>query len=118
MMFRMTITTICCPRCKSKGSVLYQAATTEPACATRCPLCWGLGRIPVLEVLLEDRNALALHYWLCNCADKRHRIHPSNHDVCPICDLTDERADLAPAEDVQAFFQESFRVRLEFVGIA
>ncbi len=68
--------------------------------------------------MMEGRNTLALHYWRCDCTEKDHWIHPSNHDVCPICDLPEERADPALAKDVQAFFQESFRVRLEFVGIS
>jgi hypothetical protein len=68
--------------------------------------------------VIEGHNTLALHYWLCNCRELDQRIHPSNHDVCPTCDATEDRANLALAEDVQAFFQESFRVRLEFVGIA
>ena len=114
----MTIPIVPCPLCQDKGSVPYQASTTEPTCTTRCPLCWGLGCIPVLEVVNEGRNTLALHYWLCDCAEPDQRIHPSNHDVCLACNLMEDDARMAPAEDVQVFFQESFGVRLDCVGMS
>jgi RecJ-like exonuclease len=111
------ILSVPCPLCQGKGSVPYQAVASEPACATRCPLCWGLGCIPVLEVVIEGRKALALHYWLCDCTQQDHHIHPSNHDVCPTCDLSEDRANQALAEDVQAFFQNGYNLRLELVEV-
>lgn len=117
MSSRMTIPIAPCPRCRGKGSVPYQAATSEPACTTRCPLCWGLGCVPVLEVVIEGRDTLALHYWLCDCSEPDQRVHPSNQDVCLTCNLIEDDARMAPAEDVRLFFQESFGVRLDYVGI-
>jgi hypothetical protein len=46
------------------------------------------------------------------------RIHPSNHDICLICDLTEEDASSAPVEDVQAFFQSGYDVWPELFDLA
>ena len=114
----MTIPTIPCPRCRGKGNVPYPNVPTDRGCTTRCPLCWGLGDVPTLEVVTEERKAVALHYWLCNCQEMQDRIHPSNHDICLICDLTEEDASSAPVEDVQAFFQSGYDVWPELFDLA
>ena len=113
----MTIPTFQCPRCQGKGSVPAQKIASEKSYVTRCPLCWGLGNIPTLEVVVEGKDKVALHYWLCKCQEIHQRIHPSNHDFCLTCDRTEEEASLVLAEDVQAFFQNSYGVRLGFVDL-
>lgn len=113
----MTIPTIPCPCCQGKGNVPYPNVPSEHGCTTRCPLCWGLGNVPALEVVANGQTAVALHYWLCNCQEMQDRIHPSNHDICLACDLTEDEARLAPVEDVQAFFQSSYDVWLELFDI-
>jgi len=113
----MTIPTIQCPRCQGNGSLPAQEIVPEKPYRIRCPLCWGDGSIPALEIVAEGENKVALHYWLCKCREMHQRIHPSNHDVCLICDRTEENASLVLAEDVQAFFQNSYEVRLEFVDL-
>ena len=113
----MTIPTIPCPRCQSKGNVPYQNVYYERACTTRCPLCWGLGSLPALEIVVDGNTAVALHYWLCKCQEMQDRIHPSNHDVCLACDLTEDGASLAPVEDVQAFFQNGYGIWLELFDL-
>jgi len=105
-----------CPICLKSGSVPRR----EPGTSTRCPLCWGVGTIPPLHVIREDEKDLALYYWECSCCrmidgQMYQRVHPDNHDVCSTCDMTSNRAKLALAGYVWAFFANIYRLDLDFV---
>ena len=105
-----------CPLCFKSGS----CPGIQPGISTRCPLCWGVGTLPPLHVIREDDKDLALHYWECKCHKMMddqiyQRVHPSNHDVCPTCDMTSDQAQLALAGYAQAFFANIYNVDLDFV---
>lgn len=68
----------------------------------------------------EHENQLALYYWERNCyrtidGQIYQRVHPNNHDVCPTCNMTSNRAKLALAGYVWAFFANIYRLDLDFV---
>lgn len=110
-----------CPICKTKGSVLERTAGDKKV-TTRCPMCWGTGNIPLLYVIREDGQILALHYWVCNCHQRidnliYQRVHPDNHDHCLRCDMRADQAQLGPAGHVQDFLHRFCKLDLEFIEL-
>ena len=105
-----------CPICCKSGLIPGKTIGTF----TQCTLCWGIGTIPPLHVIRENEKDLAVYYWVCNCHKKMddqlyQRVHPSNHDVGPTCDMISDQAELALAGYVQALFANIYKVDLDFI---
>lgn len=112
-----------CPVCKTSGGVpvpsdgFVKAGSNIPTTG-RCPLCWGVGHIPLLEAYKEKADDgqyhtdLALHYWECNCSNDLgtggniSNYHPDTHEFCMSCHTTQDDGMSAVALLVQTWLAE------------
>lgn len=91
-----------CPVCKGSEVVTFDEAPNldagTPKITGRCPMCWGMGKLPPLEAYISETDIkLALHYWSCKCPGlERGDIRPRNQDYCVICGAGQDEQPSAP----------------------
>src|SRR3990172_12418285 len=110
-----------CPVCKHTGAepsdhVMFVGSKHT----TQCRLCWGVGFLPPLIVLVENFARLAAYYWICTCEMKvdgltYERLHPINHDHCPKCGMMSEFGQRPLVGYVQACYQHFYNLDLDII---
>ena len=93
--------TIACPAFRGSGVTRDNDDATGKIFTGRCSLCWGTGVIPSFEPSREGEIVYALGYWDCKC--KTDRIHPDNHDHCPVCGAVSDNQPASRASEVQEY---------------
>jgi hypothetical protein len=110
-----------CPLCQHTGTRpsenLLSVGSDD---ATQCRLCWGVGFLPPLIVLVENYARLAAYYWTCACEMMvdgltYERLHPINHDHCPKCRMKSESGKKPLVGYVQACFYNFYNLDLDII---
>ena len=110
-----------CPLCQRTGTEPSEHVMFEGSKhTTQCRLCWGVGILPPLIVVVENFARLAAYYWTCTCEMKvdgltYERLHPINHDHCPKCGMMSEFGKRPLVGYVQACYQHFYNLDLDII---
>jgi len=110
-----------CPLCQRTGTEPSEHVMFEGSKhTTQCRLCWGVGILPPLIVVVENFARLAAYYWTCTCEMKvdgltYERLHPINHDHCPKCGMMSESGKRPLVGYVQACYQHFYNLDLDII---
>lgn len=110
-----------CPLCQHTGAVPSRHVMFEGSRhTTQCRLCWGVGYLPPLVVLVENHARLAAYYWTCACEIKfdgltYERLHPINHDHCLKCGMMSDLGKRPLVGYVQACYQHFYNLDLDII---